>query len=58
MLLSFCAMPCGAQEAAAWDSKVTGHTSITRLGTIDYEVGYSNAESATISLLKSWLQME
>ena len=43
MLLSFFVMPCSAQEAAAWDKQVTGRTSITRLGTIDYEVGYSNA---------------
>ncbi|MPT10170.1 MULTISPECIES: hypothetical protein [Comamonas] len=43
MLLSFCVMPCSAQEATAWEQQVTGRTSITRLGTIDYEVGYSSA---------------
>ncbi len=43
MLLGFCAMPCGAQEAAAWEKQVTGHTSITKLGRIDYEVSYSSA---------------
>ncbi|MGE8443930.1 MAG: hypothetical protein ACN6OS_20275, partial [Comamonas testosteroni] len=43
MLLSFCVMPCSAQEAAAWEQQVTGRTAITRLGTIDYEVGYSSA---------------
>lgn len=43
MLLSFCVMPCSAQETAAWEQQVTGRTSITRLGTIDYEVGYSSA---------------
>lgn len=43
MLLGFCAMPCGAQEAAAWEKQVTGHTSISKLGRIDYEVSYSSA---------------
>ena len=43
MLLGFCAMPCGAQEAAAWEKQVTGHTSITKLGRIDYEVSYRSA---------------
>lgn len=43
MLLGFCAMPCGAQEAAAWEKQVTGHTSVTKLGRIDYEVSYSSA---------------
>ncbi|BDR07976.1 hypothetical protein CTR2_R13140 [Comamonas thiooxydans] len=43
MLLGFCVVPCSAQEAAAWEKQVTGRTSITRLGTIDYEVSYSSA---------------
>ena len=43
MLLGFCVVPCSAQEAAAWEKQVTGSTSITRLGTIDYEVSYSSA---------------
>lgn len=42
VLLSCGAMPCSAQEAPAWDHQVTGHTSITKLGAIDYEVSYSS----------------
>jgi len=43
LVLLICgALPCSAQEAPAWDHQVTGRTSITRLGTIDYEVGYSS----------------
>lgn len=43
LMLSCFAISCSAQEAATWDRQVTGRTSITGLGTIDYEVGYSSA---------------
>ncbi|MEG0044371.1 MAG: hypothetical protein RR729_00175 [Comamonas sp.] len=43
MLLSFCAIPCSAQEAAAWENQASGRTSISKLGTVQYEVGYSSA---------------
>ena len=43
MLLSFCAIPCSAQEAAAWENQTSGRTSISKLGTVHYEVGYSSA---------------
>lgn len=42
LMLSCFAISCSAQETAAWDQQATGRTSITRLGTIDYEVGYSS----------------
>ena len=43
ILLSFCAISCSAQEAAAWENQASGRTSISKLGTVHYEVGYSSA---------------
>ena len=36
-------MPCSAQEATAWENQASGRTSIAKLGTVHYEVGYSSA---------------
>ena len=43
MLLSFCAIPCSAQESAAWEYQASGRTTISKLGAVHYEVGYSSA---------------